>query len=78
VKITEYQGAVGQFLRYIGKYENQKKKIYPCILNEKDEPTNVFKTHEELDDFHNSNNATFPKVNLLFFFYFFFFYFFLF
>eukprot|EP01091_Cochliopodium_minus_P002179 TRINITY_DN12064_c0_g1_i1.p1 TRINITY_DN12064_c0_g1~~TRINITY_DN12064_c0_g1_i1.p1 ORF type:complete len:442 (-),score=112.95 TRINITY_DN12064_c0_g1_i1:107-1432(-) len=55
---SKWEGPVGDFLKYAGEYENQTKEIYPCIIKS----GNVYiqwKSHEELDNWHNDNLDTY-------------------
>jgi hypothetical protein len=72
-KFKEFDGPVGDFLKYIGTYKAQTEAIHPCLIKD-GKPDVIFETHEQLDHWHNENKESATKVSLfhlfLFLFYF--------
>jgi len=52
---------VGDFLRYISKYNNQIQELHPCLI-EGEKKLIEFKTHSELDLWHKENINTYIEA----------------
>jgi len=55
------EGEIGQFLRFLA--QAQKEEIHPCIVKNGKKQLE-WKTHKELDDWHEKNGESFDE-NLL-------------
>ena len=55
----EWEGPVGDFLKYISEYKNSKKEIFPCVIEDnKIKKDWEWKTHKELDFWQNSQDPS--------------------
>jgi len=55
---------VGDFIRYLSKFENQQGEFFPCLVKE-DNVLVQWKTHAELDKWHKENHGTYPEASSL-------------
>ena len=61
---SKYDGWVGDFIRYMGKYENQVEEFNPCLI-QGEKKIAEWTTHAELDKWHKENYGTYPEASSL-------------